>query len=55
MQSYKASLRESIQKLEQAKREHPLNPDELEALEELYYQLDCHQTYLNESGMAYES
>jgi len=53
-QSYKASLRESIHKLETANKQRPLTTQELIALEELYDKLDTHQTYLNESGMAYQ-
>lgn len=49
--SYKRALKDSIQKL-QAKP--ILTPAEQEALQDLYDKLDCHQTYLNESGMAYE-
>ena len=55
MQSYKASLRESIRRLEEAKRQRPLRQEEFEALSELYDKLDCHQTYLGESGVAYEA
>jgi len=55
MQSYKSSLRESIQKLEAEKKRRPLTEKEQEDLQELYYKLDCHQTYLNESGQAYEN
>jgi len=54
-QSYKANLREGIRKLEAAKRQRPLTHEEQEALDELYYKLDTHDQYLNESGQAYES
>ena len=54
-QSYKASLKENIRKLEATKGQRPLAQAELEALEELYNKLDCHQTYLEESGQAYGS
>lgn len=50
-QPYKAYLRECIRKLESKLVK---TNEELEALEELRDKLDCHQTYLNESGMAYE-
>jgi len=53
-QSYKSYLRESVRKLEATKRQRSLTSTEAEALEELYDKLDCHQTYTNESGMAYE-
>jgi len=54
MQSYKASLRESIGKLEAQRKIRPLTEEEAEALQDLYDKLDCHQTYLDESGKAYE-
>ena len=55
MQSYKQSLKEYIRTLEGIKCERPVVTVELEALEDLYYKLDTHQEYLNESGTAYES
>ena len=54
-QSYKSYLREAIRKLEATKKQRVLTAQEATALEELYYKLDTHQSYLNESGQAYEN
>ena len=52
-QTYKQSLKAGIRKLEKARRIRSLAQAEQERLQELYDELDSHQTYLNESGMAY--
>jgi hypothetical protein len=54
-QSYKSYLRECIRKLEDTERQRPLTNREEESLQEHYDNLDCHLTYLNESGQAYEN